>query len=93
MRLKVLRVLYDALPLSLYKPHTVTYRTNGKRLEQLHIRLDATLNPGQVAAVEQYTALIYQQALLEQRQAFCRGVQVGVRFIREAQQPFEKEME
>ena len=83
MRYKVLRALYNSLPLTKFKPNTLKYRTNCKKLEQLRISMEETLHPEQIAAVDEYTALLDQQCLEEQQQAFFRGVQTGVRFVHE----------
>ena len=83
MRFRVLQSIYQAQCLSSFKPRTLKYKSNCKKLEQLHISLQATLNDEQIAAVERYTTLIYSQCLAEQKKSFYYGVKVGAGLVRE----------
>jgi len=85
MSYKILRALYDSLPLLLYKPKSLEYRAICKKSEKLHVSMTEAFSPAQLAAVDEYADLMCRQALLEQRQAFYCGVRVGVRLRRELQ--------
>ena len=83
MRFKILSLLYSALPLSSYRPKSLKYRAICKKTEQYRIDLETNLNSDQQEMLAEYTTLIYQQAILEEQQAFYQGVRVGVEFVKE----------
>ena len=92
MRFKILQRMYTTVPLTKFKPKSLKYRSNCKKLEQLHTGLQATLNPEQMKAVDEYVDVIFQQALAEQKQSFYCGIRVGIGFMKEVQS-FDKEEE
>ena len=85
VRIQILRRIYDGLEISSYRPKSQKYGTISNKTEHLHGDLKATLNSEQRALLKEYTTLIYEQVLMEQRLAFYHGVQVGVGFVREVQ--------
>ena len=85
MKIKILQGIYNSIPLTMFRPKSLKYNANCKKLGRLHSRLYENLSTERINEIEQYISLIDEQSLQEQQQSFYVGVAVGIGFKKEVE--------